>query len=270
MMTLLYLVVMFTFVPRNCVDGFKVIGRVTVIIFNNIFLTNLSTCQGLGYKPSAATYNPIGIPNAWGSWDELCIKKASSFPMCWSSKGKPFNRMLVDLCFSQTPTLPTLAQKPPMFQSLSDTIALRNASGKKTRELTVKAVMSVIPLNKKHSRETHNWQHAFLTILSEKNNNKTPEFRMAKQHLGLILEALVLGHSNPWARSHLSLALLQIHRSHDSDLLNTTNKHFKHLLAKLRRIKVFRHDFSITRHISALNPRFKTRVRWSCSVGRCS
>ena len=69
MMNLLYLVVMFTFVPRNCADGFTVIGSVTLIIFNSIFLTNLSTCQGLGYKPSVATYNPKKY------WDSKCMRE---------------------------------------------------------------------------------------------------------------------------------------------------------------------------------------------------
>ena len=73
--------------------------------------------------------------------------------------------------------------------------------------------MSVIPLgqkiqlNNRNSRETHNRQHAFLTHNPFwKDSNKTPEFKMAKQHLGFFLEALVLGHSNPWARSDLSFA----------------------------------------------------------------
>ena len=132
MMNLLYLVVMFTFVPRNCVDGFRVIGRVTFIIFNSIFLTNLSTCQGLGYKPSVATYNP---KKTWDSkyMRELGLVVYQECFKCPQFVGvRKENRSTECLLISAFPKpLPTLAQKPPMFQSLSDRTVSRNASGKK-------------------------------------------------------------------------------------------------------------------------------------------
>ena len=210
------------------------------------------------------SYQPFNLPRAWlqticrnlqpekilgfqmheGVGMSCVSRMLQVSPICWGSKGKPFNTCFFDPCSSWTAALHTLAQKPPIFRSLSDTISWETASEKKQVKTCDSAGFEDSAEQQKFA-----WNPQLTTCQSDnpfwKNNNKTPEFKMAKQHLGLILEALVLGHSNPWAWSDLSFvhhvfsssaskrrrgnAGLQIHRSHDSDLLNTANKHIKHL-----------------------------------------
>ena len=144
-----------------------------------------------------------------GSANQLCIKNASSFPDVLEFERKTVQHMtcFFDRCSSQTATLPTLAQKPPIFRSLSDKISWEIASDKNQ----IKKCKSA-GSEDSAEQQKFTWNPQLTTCLShnpfwkDTSSNKTPEFKMAKQHLGLILEALVLGHFYPWPWSHLSVA----------------------------------------------------------------
>ena len=157
-------------------------------------------------------------------------------PMCWRSKGKPFNTCFFDPCFSWTAALHTLAQKPPIFRSLSDTISWEIASEKHQIKKCESAGSEDSSEQQKFA-----WNPHLTTCQSHnpfwKDSNKTPEFK-AKQHLGLILEALILGHIYPWPWSHLSFATMFFSSSASSfhhpwsmpEKTNPSESWFSHLL----------------------------------------
>ena len=238
---------------------------------------NLPRALATNHPSQLTTRKNIGIPNTWGSWDELCIKNASSFPNALEFERKTV-QMLVDLCFSPTATLHTLAQKPPMFQSLSDRIVSRNASGKKTHEDSDvcdsagsedSAEQQKFAL--KPTPDNMPFPQSFLKKIATKPQNSRWPSNTWGSSLRLLSWVIRIHEPGPTWVLHLQTASMKCQIANPSQSWFRPFKHSKQALQALQAqtglIEALRHDFPTTRHISALNPRVGTRVRWSCSVG---
>ena len=207
------------------------------------------------------SYQPFHLPRAWlhticrnlqpgkiflfqmheGVGMSCVSRMLQVSPICWSSKGKPFKYLLISAFPKPQPCTPW-PRSLPCFKAFPIGSCQETPQEKRTREES--DVCDSAGSEDSAEQKQFTWNLQLITCLSHnpfwKDSNKMPEFKMAKQHLGLILEALVLGHSNPWARSDLSFAPPNgIHEMPDFDLLNTANKHFKHFKHKQEWLRRF-------------------------------
>ena len=128
------------------------------------------------------------------------------------------------------------SKKPPMFQSLSDrTLSRKASSGQKIddaiREWTLRWAFWV-PKFKNFAplwSLTRDHPGSYLLPVSQEMTVKawSVEFQnLSEQHLGLVAEALISGHLNPWPWSHLSFAKHMITRMGSDAALLVPNSMF--------------------------------------------